>query len=166
MDTNKPNCWHLATTGTVGFLKLLLLLVKYLLVFTLLWRSCFIILWEHKSDMTNSFHGLVILCCWQLTVSAEHCADRAVCCFVWCQDLNRLRCPNPSLSATAALVEHVISRLPDNHTDYRLAVELVELVQSFLWRVTCDMVLVSHVVLVCCQLSSSFIMHADCTAAV
>ena len=43
-----------------------------------------------------------------------------------------LRCPNPPLTDTATLIGHVVNQLPEGHSEYHLAIELVELVQSFL----------------------------------
>jgi hypothetical protein len=52
----------------------------------------------------------------------------------WLQslDVRRLRCPSPPLKITALLLGHVVNQLPEGHSEYKLALELVELVQSFL----------------------------------
>lgn len=44
------------------------------------------------------------------------------------QDPSLVRCPNPPLVATAALLGHVVNELSEGQSEYELALELVDLV--------------------------------------
>lgn len=48
----------------------------------------------------------------------------------WLKSLvpSQLGCPNPSLSDTSALVGQTVNQLPEGHSEYNIAIELVELV--------------------------------------
>ena len=52
-------------------------------------------------------------------------------CFIL-QDPEELKYKEAGLSETAGLLGQVVNQLPEGHTEYKLAIELVDLVQNLL----------------------------------